>query len=554
MAGDRQSTHKKDTPSTTSPGIKAPANPMQDTELALQLMQAEGAGAQGMRIQAARHLSGLMGNRMLQRIGEDNDSEGDEVTTAVPGEEALPADLHEFLERGMLPDDAGRDMTGGTGIGGFNARFDPGNRELVVTMNLGFSFLHGMEINAAGMAQAVTAGLDSTNPFEAGAIAHLNNAVTSINAIPDPGAREAEVNANWRWTDAETTPWMNQYKQNVEDAWGGQHFFVSERWPQLMAGVRLNVVVHAGNLDTDHCATKIVKMPPDNTAGAGVMPGQGTGATPEQDATNAHDQSLFMTSAHLNPREDNLLDQQVYFPNNVDNVNLAEGGAPGSGIAAPGFLRRVVSTYQAADPNNAQPIRLVGHASTVGAADYNQALSERRSANVEAFLHNEMTSRGINAEITRTTDTGEGETGMDNTAESRRVDIIVGDGQAQVIGNHEFGHLLGLDDEYVVQPLNPGDPAPLIGGTGNRVGDTVDHTDVDNSIQPDGSGADIDIDGAVAENNDNIMSLGNTVRPQHYSTFHNALQVVTGENWRYGGAGDVPSIIPGTEVPGGVIT
>jgi hypothetical protein len=41
--------------------------------------------------------------------------------------------------------------------------------------------------------------------------------------------------------------------------------------------------------------------------------------------------------------------------------------------------------------------------------------------------------------------------------------------------------------------------------------------------------------GAVAENNDGIMSLGNAVRPQHYATFGWALMQVTGINqWQVG--------------------
>jgi hypothetical protein len=90
----------------------------------------------------------------------------------------------------------------------------------------------------------------------------------------------------------------------------------------------------------------------------------------------------------------------------------------------------------------------------------------------------------------------------------------------------------------------------LITGTGNPPGTPVAHHDVNNNRL-----GDQQIDGAVAENNDNIMSLGNTVRPQHYSTFHNALQIVTGKHWRYGGEGDAPDVIPGTTTPGGgVIT
>jgi len=49
------------------------------------------------------------------------------------------------------------------------------------------------------------------------------------------------------------------------------------------------------------------------------------------------------------------------------------------------------------------------------------------------------------------------------------------------------------------------------------------------------------------------MSVGNAVRPQHYSTFLEALNAVaTPERFHYGGAGHSPDVIPdliGPDVP-----
>jgi hypothetical protein len=57
------------------------------------------------------------------------------------------------------------------------------------------------------------------------------------------------------------------------------------------------------------------------------------------------------------------------------------------------------------------------------------------------------------------------------------------------------------------------------------------------------------VPGAVAENTDSIMSVGNTVRPQHYATFHKAIEAVTGESWQYGGSarGEVLPAVGGPE-------
>jgi hypothetical protein len=60
------------------------------------------------------------------------------------------------------------------------------------------------------------------------------------------------------------------------------------------------------------------------------------------------------------------------------------------------------------------------------------------------------------------------------------------------------------------------------------------------------------VQGAVFENNDNIMALGNVVRPQHYATFHEALtRVAAPESFIYGGEGMAPTVIPDLIPPTG---
>ena len=56
----------------------------------------------------------------------------------------------------------------------------------------------------------------------------------------------------------------------------------------------------------------------------------------------------------------------------------------------------------------------------------------------------------------------------------------------------------------------------------------------------------------VVENNDNIMSVGNVVAPQHYVTFLEALNSISPESFSYGGTGTPPafSIDTGVEDAG----
>lgn len=528
-----------------------------ENDFALDMLRGPERNLSGMSADTVRYLSRTMGNHALQRLiqRDPEDTATMEGEQEAIGEQALPADLQEFLSRGVMPSEDGKDMVGAGGIGGFNAKFDPDNREVVITVRIGVAFLSGLRVNSSGVIEAEVGDLtDGTDPanqniFETGTRARLVNEATRLNSeIPDPVSRRIEVNTNWRWAPGEADPWMAQYRQNAQTAWSDKHFFISKKWHnQLMSNVRVVMDIHSGHNDDDHCKAKIVKTPTGDSVSAGVTSGS---------ATDAGDQTLTMSSADLVAGDNSLLQQEIYFENNSSDVGSAKGGVPTdstdaasapSGLA---HIRRFVTTYKAANPANTVPIRIVGHASSVGSAAYNQTLSEQRAAAVEAALHAEMTAQGVAAEISRTSDSGEGETGATaNAGESRRVDLIVGSGEAQNTGNHEFGHLLGLGDEYAtpaggfignpLAPVNPGTPAAH-SGMADAMDDASDGVD---EVGPVGR-----------ENTDSIMSLGNTVRPQHYATFHHALQEVTGEEWQYGGAGDAPTVIPGTHVPGGVIT
>ena len=66
----------------------------------------------------------------------------------------------------------------------------------------------------------------------------------------------------------------------------------------------------------------------------------------------------------------------------------------------------------------------------------------------------------------------------------------------------------------------------MYGGSGKAVGDAVTHDPATKKMQ-DASGN--KLPGAIAETSDSIMSAGNVVRPQHYSTFHTALSQITHE-------------------------
>jgi hypothetical protein len=81
--------------------------------------------------------------------------------------------------------------------------------------------------------------------------------------------------------------------------------------------------------------------------------------------------------------------------------------------------------------------------------------------------------------------------------------------------------MLGLLDEYASDPTRT---QGVIGGTGQPVG-TVHPQDARSTAAGLGN--------SVYENNDNLMSLGSTIRSPQYVTFMEALRTVTGSNeWR----------------------
>ncbi len=165
-------------------------------------------------------------------------------------------------------------------------------------------------------------------------------------------------------------------------------------------------------------------------------------------------------------------------------------------------------------------ITLEGHASKEGSKKYNRELAQKRISEVKK----EMVNIGIAKIEERVTehnvDIGEAELFDQKYAPFfRRVDLFVGKGEMQNTVAHEFGHVFGLDDEYVVKGTS-------ISGTGYAAGEKVGHSAISEKMNK---------GKVVAENSDNMMSLGNEVKPQHYLTFAEALASLTMKNWKVQG-------------------
>jgi outer membrane protein OmpA-like peptidoglycan-associated protein len=424
------------------------------------------------------------------------------------------------------------------GGGGFNARYDPVGMALTITLNLAMNFIDGMRISG----ERVTA----TQSSMAGSAVQINAMLSRLRGERRTQAL-ARVREEWQWTgasDPRITAWMATYRGSVMGAWGSAGsgiIFQGSRpgWDTQLA--RVNLVVNTTNVTSPapgtpapgpqpvHCRADIYKTPDRDLFGAQV-----TGGTPATGTTARTPGLLELGSGQATPTgQSNLLTQSVFFGNNSSTLNTA----------ARDKLRKWIISFQATPGTTGNSISITGRASTTGnsteaGAQRNTDLSFARALAVENFLKTTSVEGSLlrNAATRIDVITGVGAAGAGEEAEWRRVDIVVGTGQGQNIAAHEFGHMLGLDDEYASTPRRDAAGNPvldaegneitrgLISGTGGEVGSTTGHNQL---------ATDMGLGGSVHENNDNIMSLGSTVRPQHYAPFMSALHTVSGINdWR----------------------
>lgn len=161
-------------------------------------------------------------------------------------------------------------------------------------------------------------------------------------------------------------------------------------------------------------------------------------------------------------------------------------------------------------------LHLVGRASSEGNAGYNKKLSEKRMKAVEKELESVP---GLCLSITEAGGEEEATTG----AEFRRVNVGVfisnkdkKSKTKQNVAAHEFGHMIGLGDEYV--ETKPEIPNSRI----KYFGDDPTHFDTVKQIVDEDAANELRI-----QNSESIMSRGNEVKRGHYIMFVAALDIMT---------------------------
>lgn len=183
---------------------------------------------------------------------------------------------------------------------------------------------------------------------------------------------------------------------------------------------------------------------------------------------------------------------------------------------------QVIKDFIAAIPAPDDPekctfsLHYVGRASLQGSVEYNKKLSERRVKSVQKELDS---LPGICFSF----EEAAGEEEATEGAEFRRVNVGVFVSNppkptetTQNVAAHEFGHMIGLGDEYI-------ETKPEIKGSRVKYfGDDPTHYDATKLIVNEEEANKLRI-----QDSENIMSLGNKVQRGHYVTFVAAIDIMT---------------------------
>ncbi len=181
-------------------------------------------------------------------------------------------------------------------------------------------------------------------------------------------------------------------------------------------------------------------------------------------------------------------------------------------------IKRFISSIPASvnADNCKYTLEFTGRASSEGSAAYNKELSRKRIKSVEEELGSQD-GRCFSIENSI------GERNAKAEAEYRRVTVAVFINDAvktnktqQNVAAHEFGHMIGLGDEYIES--KPATPGTLP----KEMGDQPTHYDVVKEGIDQAAA-----DELLVQNSDSIMASGNTVKRGHYIAFVAALDAMT---------------------------
>jgi outer membrane protein OmpA-like peptidoglycan-associated protein len=445
-------------------------------------------------------------------VGDAADYVGDRVGDALDmrtDEERLDAEeeLADFMSQTYGVDN----YTTSYNIGNFDGSYSPTSGAMTVSLAVFFDFRDGSAADAGWLADR-----------------------------SGPGADASE----FAWTDEEKLAYAANFISQCAAAWSRQHTFHCTRpyWDALPA-VNVSVAIaEAADAASAHYHLEVVKWP-ENRSGGDHIDRTGANHGPDhanhQGTDRAHNGGLLHESAEGGAGELDVSrftrttgTRSAYGAADTDNptpITFQQGSAE-----VDATQRGALSTFAQTMARPEIPdfaLTVTGHSSSEGTEENNQKLSEDRARSVSNLL----VTGGVKSQPTAR---GVGETGATEDPIWRRVDIAVGNFQAsQRTAVHEFGHMIGLGDEY---PSADGTDAA--GNTVSHVGEEAEHSDLAEQYGL--------VDAPIVRTHtDNIMSNGEVIAPQHYATFLDCLVQMTGVSEWSTSPGPGPALGPGDFTP-----
>jgi len=316
------------------------------------------------------------------------------------------------------------------------------------------------------------------------------------------------------WTESEKRQYAVDYQQSVANTWSYQHTFRSTKpcWDFAVSPIISPLIVD--DPSGAHYKVDVFKLNTWNGAtgqrtsefsarNPGTPGWQGTGELDSEDTKVMNDR--FSTSVARSERQriERAIAAQIATP-----IQFAQGSDVVS-AADRTRLEALADLLKQKNPSDPDiPILCTGLASAEGKATDNQTLSERRADAVALIL----TGAGISQP---TFASGSGAVGAADDASNRRVDIAADRSfETSYTDNdfkpdaHEFGHAIGLPDEYSNHTT---------GQLGTKQQAFVTLAQAAGVSPPDRWG----------DHTSSVMSVGVDVLPRHYSTMWEALGSMT---------------------------
>lgn len=288
--------------------------------------------------------------------------------------------------------------------------------------------------------------------------------------------------------EARHSTYRDNFIKQITAQWSGRYQFKNVREPQSVWG-KLNptsVKVNVVEVDKNPHFTIEVRQKSKGTA----QVGGGTAKLFQGDDVPAPAFNPSTAQGELTRVKRNT-PTPILFANNSATM-----------LPADQAKLQFLGTYLSRINNPKFNFDIVGHASATGNKAKNQTLSEQRAQAVAAVL------TGAGATQHKLNTRGEGQTGADKSDQWRKVDVAssipVGWQNMQDVTAHEFGHMIGLGDEYA------GGASPVATHY-----DLVKKAFGQNYADQVAKRGDTDYA--------SIMEGGNDVRIQHYVTFWSGL-------------------------------